>query len=137
MADDLIAPPTEPTQIDDWEAFDRIINNRGMSLQWIGYDSAPRGKANAVYENRTISLTGEQRAVNGVGRVSLSGAIVRVSRTEFIFRGTIIIADTPDEGRYCTQTKDWRFAITQNRKYWRLRDFEWCDSLTDYIDIYF
>ena len=24
-----------------------------------------------------------------------------------------------------------------NRRYWRMREFEWCDRLTDYIDIYF
>jgi hypothetical protein len=40
-------------------------------------------------------------------------------------------------GRRCEQTGEWRFAVTQNRKYWRLRQFEWCDYLTDYIDIYF
>ena len=53
------------------------------------------------------------------------------------FIGTIRIADTPDRGRLCEQTKSWRFAITQRRKYYRLREFEWCDGLTDYIDLHF
>lgn len=131
------APPLEPTKIEDWEAFDRIVNNSGLTLQWIDYDSAPRGHVLAAYENRVLTLQGEQRSASGTGRVTLSGAIVRVSSKEFIFRGNITIAHTPDEGRWCSEDKEWRFAITQNRKYWRLREFEWCDQLTDYIDIYF
>jgi len=27
--------------------------------------------------------------------------------------------------------------VTQNRRYWRIRTFEWCDDLTDYVDVYF
>ena len=29
------------------------------------------------------------------------------------------------------------FAITQNRKYWRLQQMESCGRLTDYVDIYY
>ena len=136
-ADEPSAAVTEPTKIEDWEAFDRILNNRGLTLQWIDYDAAPRGAVKVEFENRTLFLQGEQRSIDSSARVTLYGSIVRLSSDEYIFRGTILIDGTPDEGRYCTQTKDWRFAITQNRKYWRLREFEWCDGLTDYIDIYF
>ena len=55
----------------------------------------------------------------------------------FTFKGTIRIKDTPDRNRSCEKTKNWHFAVTQNRPYFRLREFEWCDYLTDYIDIYF
>ena len=41
------------------------------------------------------------------------------------------------QSRICEKTKDWHFAITQGRPYYRLREFEWCDGLTDYIDLYF
>ncbi len=47
------------------------------------------------------------------------------------------ILDAPDQGRACEADKSWHFAITQQRLYFRLREFEWCDRLTDYIDIYF
>jgi hypothetical protein len=136
-AEEPAAPRPEPTKIGDWEAFDRIVNNKGMTVQWIDFDGAPRGKADASFQNLILSLKGEQQAPDGVGRVSLSGTIARVDASEFIFKGQIIIEDTPDVGRRCDQTGEWRFAITQNRKYWRLRQFEWCDGLTDYIDIYF
>jgi hypothetical protein len=33
--------------------------------------------------------------------------------------------------------KAWHFAVMQNRPYWRLREFDWCEDLTDYVDIYF
>ena len=67
----------------------------------------------------------------------LDGTISEIGRDYFIFDGTIRIAETPDKGRLCEQTNTWRFAITQNRRFFRLREFEWCDGLTDYVDIYF
>jgi hypothetical protein len=126
-----------PTEIRDWEAFDRIVNNSGMTLQWIDYDDAPRGTVEAIFQNRILMLSGEQRAADGMGYVSFSGTISRVDKAEFLFNGTIIIHGSPDAERRCEKAGEWRFAITENRKYWRLRDFEWCDDLTDYIDIYF
>lgn len=126
-----------PTEIRDWEAFDRIVNNSGMTVQWIDFGGAPRGKIDAVFKNKILELRGEQKSLGGNGRAALSGHITRIDATEFIFEGTVIIQDTPDIGRRCKKDGSWRFAITQNRKYWRLREFEWCDDLTDYIDIYF
>ncbi len=125
------------TEIRDWEAFDRIVNNRGLTLQWIHYENAPRGTVEAAYKNRVLTLRGEQRAADNIGHVSFSGTVTRVDKSEFLFDGTIIINGTPDADRRCEKSGNWRFAITQNRKYWRLREFEWCDDLTDYIDIYF
>ena len=62
---------------------------------------------------------------------------LQIGEGYFILRGTVAITDTPDPGRECRADKNWRFAITQNRQYYRLREFEWCDGLTDYVDIYF
>jgi hypothetical protein len=131
--------PAQPktTQIKDRAAFERLIGNSGMTLQWISWDSPERGKIAVSYRNKLLSLKGEQRATNGSGRVSIDGVVSEVGKTDFIFNGTILIEDSPDSGRRCERTGDWRFAVTQNRKYWRLRQFEWCDGLTDYIDIYF
>ena len=47
------------------------------------------------------------------------------------------ITDTPDRGRTCERRKTWHFAVTQRRSFYRLREFEWCDGLTDYVDVYF
>jgi hypothetical protein len=130
--------PAQPaTEIKDRAALERLLGNSGMSVQWIGWTGAERGKIKPSWQGKTLLLKGEQHAKGAPGFVSVEGRVVRVSKTEFILEGTIVIKDTPDAGRACEKTGDWRFAVTQNRKYWRLREFEWCDDLTDYIDVYF
>lgn len=129
------APP--PTKVENRAALERLLGSSGISLQWISWTSKERGPVDFRWSGKTLFLKAEQRARGGPGLVSVEGRIVRIAKNEFILNGTIIIDDTPDAGRRCEKTGDWRFAITQNRKYWRLREFEWCDGLTDYIDIYF
>ena len=83
--------------------------------------------------NCSLAATGQRESSTD----AMIGLLVSELKKRGIgFDGTIRIADTPDRGRLCEQTKSWRFAITQRRKYYRLREFEWCDGLTDYIDIY-
>lgn len=133
------APPaaaaTNGTRILDRAAADRLLGARGVTLQWIDWDR--RGTLSARDEGGTIRLSGVQAAQDGLGRLTLEGEVVEIGADYFIFDGTIRIADTPDPGRLCEADKTWHFAITQNRPYWRLREFEWCDGLTDYVDIYF
>jgi hypothetical protein len=126
-----------PTKVQNRPALERLLGNSGLTLQWISWTSAERGKIKPYWKGKALFLKGEQRAKGAPGIVSVEGRVVRVARNEFILNGTIVIKDTPDAGRACEKTGDWRFAVTQNRKYWRLREFEWCDGLTDYIDIYF
>lgn len=126
--------PAFPTRVLDRAATDRLIANKGVTLQWIDWNT--RGTANARWDGEVLRLTGAQ-AKTGGGRLFLDGVVEEVGADYFTFRGTIRIEDTPDAGRFCEKTKSWHFAITQNRPYWRLREFEWCDGLTDYIDIYF
>lgn len=124
----------EPTRVLNRDALERLLANKGVTLQWISWDQ--RGTANARWEGDTLLLTAAQ-ARTGAGRFFLDGQVTEIGSDYFLFRGTIRIEDAPDPGRRCEATKDWRFAVTQNRPYWRLREFEWCDALTDYIDIYF
>lgn len=129
--------PAPPTKVENRAALERLLGSSGISLQWISWNAKERGPVDFSWIGKTLILKAEQRARGDEGLVSVEGRIVRVARNEFILNGTIIIDDTPDAGRRCEKTGDWRFAVTQNRKYWRLREFEWCDGLTDYIDIYF
>lgn len=132
------ASPVPPaTQVQDRAALARLTGNSGISLQWIGWGGAERGKVKARWEKKVLTLQGAQSSKDGSARVSVEGNVVSISKTEFVLDGTIIIENTPDIGRQCSKTGEWRFAITGRRKYWRLREFEWCDQLTDYIDIYF
>lgn len=128
------ASEAQATVVRDRAAAERLLANKGITLQWIGWNE--RGTAHARWQGNQLRLTGAQ-AKTGGGRLFLDGYVTAINESDFTFRGTIRIEDTPDAGRRCEMTKDWQFAVTQNRPYWRLREFEWCDGLTDYIDIYF
>jgi len=129
-------PHAGPTRILDSDAARRLLANKGVTLQWIGWNE--RGTATVTREaDGGWHLRAAQAQPGGPGRLWLDGAITEIGADYFTFEGTIRIADTPDAGRLCEKTKSWHFAVTQNRPYWRLREFEWCDGLTDYIDIYF
>ncbi len=129
------AHPGETTKILSHTDAERLLNNKGATLQWIDWDT--RGTAVVTPGDELWRLRAAQTARANKGRMMLDGALLEIGEGYFTFRGTIRIADTPDNGRMCEATKTWHFAITQNRRYYRLREFEWCDGLTDYIDIYF
>lgn len=128
-----LAPPST-TRVLDRAALDRLLANKGATLQWIDWNT--RGTAHARWQGELLLLTAAQ-AKTGGGRLFVDGAVEEIGRDYFTFRGTIRIEGAPDPGRRCEASRSWQFAVTQNRSYWRLREFEWCDGLTDYIDIYF
>lgn len=129
--------PSAPTRIRDAAAAQRLRANKGVTLQWIGWDRVPRGSAVVSVADGRWRLRAAQAQAGGPGRLFLEGQVTEIGRDYFLFDGAVRITDTPDAGRACEKRDVWRFAITQNRRYWRLRTFEWCDDLTDYIDIYF
>jgi len=123
------------TRILDESAANRLLSNKGLTLQWIDWDH--RGTATISRQSGVWKLHGRQAEANGPGLLALDGNITEIGADYFTFQGRISITDTPDTGRICSAEKTWHFAITQNRRYYRLREFEWCDELTDYVDIYF
>lgn len=129
------SPTPPPTVIRDRAAAERLMGNGGITLQWIDWDH--RGDLDVAMPGGTVFLKGGQRAASGRGTLSLDGYVTEVDRSRFRFHGRIVIRDTPDVGRVCVRDGDFTFAITQNRKYWRLQEMERCDGLTDYVDIYF
>jgi hypothetical protein len=137
VSDTAPPPPAatpQGTRVLDKDAAAKLVNNAGLTLQWIGWDR--RGTAYARFDGDVLRLTGRQSSEDGAGQLMLDGVVSEIGTDYFVFDGTIAITDTPDKGRDCRADKTWRFAVTQNRPYWRLREFEWCDRLTDYIDIY-
>ena len=125
-----------PKRALDRETLARLRGNSGITLQWIGWNE--RGFVEVREDERgAVLLRGSQIGADG-GHLQVAGTVVDAGRDYFLLDGTITISDAPDEGRSCRATRpDWRFAITQGRRYYRLRTFEWCDGLTDYVDIYF
>jgi hypothetical protein len=124
-----------PTRILDRGAAERLRRNKGVTLQWIDWNR--RGHAAVTVANGRWMLRAAQAEARGPGRLALDGTITEIGRDYFLFDGVVRITDTPDKGRTCEKRDVWRFAVTRNRPYWRIRTFEWCDRLTDYIDIYF
>lgn len=124
----------EPTTVLSERDAQRLSGASGITLQWISWDD--RGQVSAHADARGVwylsgSQTGEQ------GELKVDGIITEIGEGYFTLDGTVSIQNTPDAGRDCRAAKTWHFAITQNRRYYRLREFEWCDRLTDYVDIYF
>ena len=134
-----IAEPTplaavKATEVRDPLALRKLMGNSGITLQWIGWEK--RGKLKAVKQGEVVHLSGGQTGADGA-KLEIEGDVLAIDTKHFILRGRVTIKDSPDGERICVKDGDSEFAITQNRKYWRLREFEWCDQLTDYVDIYF
>jgi hypothetical protein len=128
------AAPPERTRVSSPRDAQRLLAAKGVTLQWIDWNT--RGSVRVV-RGPVWRLTATQAQARGPGRLYVDGTVVEIGAGYFVLRGTVRMTDTPDLGRRCEATKDWHFAVTQNRPYYRLREFEWCDGLTDYIDIYF
>ena len=125
----------EPTEILSQHDADRLLSPGGITLQWIGWGD--RGPVSITPDERGVWHVSGHQTGNGGGELEVDGTILEIGEGYFTLRGTIAISDTPDAGRECRADKTWHFAITQNRRYYRLREFEWCDGLTDYVDVYF
>jgi hypothetical protein len=135
VADPAPLAPVRATEVRDRAALERLRGNAGLTLQWIDWNK--RGILDVEQRGDVVHVKGTQLAPDGKGRLEVDGDILSIDATHFILRGRIAITDTPDAGRRCVKQGDSEFAITQDRKYWRMREFEWCDQLTDYVDIYF
>lgn len=130
----IAASPAEQTRIISRRDADRLAASKGVTLQWLDWNT--RGSVKVV-RGPLWRLSAAQAQAGGPGRLFVDGTITEIGRGYFTFSGTVRITDTPDSGRSCEATKDWHFAVTQKRSYYRLREFEWCDGLTDYVDIHF
>ncbi|SMH57928.1 caspase family protein [Azospirillum agricola] len=133
--------PIVSTIVTDRASKAKIMGNHGLTLQWL--DKGPIGRVAVTEKNGIITLKGRQ---GGYKRheddfVSLDGVITEINDKEFFFDGEINMKIYHiNGGNICTRSNKVRFAITENRKYWRMREPYMknpCDDATDYIDIYF
>ncbi|MEE4154258.1 MAG: hypothetical protein V2I27_08870 [Erythrobacter sp.] len=131
----LRAEEPAPTSVLSETDAERLRTVQGITLQWI--EANERGHVEVSVSDRGVwHLTGVQVDASGAS-VRVEGVITEIGEDYFLLDGTVAINDTPDPGRACSANKIWRFGATQRRSYYRLREFEWCDYLTDYVDIYF
>jgi hypothetical protein len=124
-----------PTMVSSQLDAQRLETVQGVTLQWISWEE--RGEVEiARSDEGHWWLRGGQKGDDGAS-LKLDGFILEIGKDHFLFDGRITIAGAPDADRLCDNHKVWRFEATQRRAYYRLREFEWCDYLTDYVDIYF
>lgn len=131
------APPPERTVVNDRAALQRLRRSSGITLQWISFETPGWGHVVATMRGGLLHLSGSQSERRGPGRLTLDGDVLRVDPRSFTFKGRIVITGAPDPGRNCVRDGTYEFRVTQRRRYWRLQDFEACDGLADYVDIYF
>ncbi|MVW79462.1 hypothetical protein [Bordetella sp. 02P26C-1] len=124
---------TQATEIRSQVAYERLVHNRGITLQWLWSDNL--GRLQVTNLDGFVSLAGSQ--VNQHGAVHLQGDVVSIDNKGFAFRGTILIEDAPEPGRRCERTGDFYFKASGKRRFWRLQQMQSCDHFTDYVDIYY
>ena len=125
-------PPTAVLSSLDAE---RLKTTQGITLQWISWEE--RGTVDITRSDEGHWWLRAEQSGEPEERLVLDGFIQEIGKDYFLFDGRITIKGAPDADRQCDQHKVWRFEATKRRSYYRLREFEWCDYLTDYIDIYF
>ena len=138
-----VAPPSSPrptatrTTIKDAGAKAKLLGKRRLTLQWLeGVGSVTVSEAGGL-----MRLKGTHSNPATGDHVTLDGIVTEIDKLHFIFDGTIVVrVSFTNNGEPCTRSGPMRFAITENRKYWRLRDPHMqspCGIQTDYVDIYF
>jgi hypothetical protein len=113
-----------------------LVGKHKLSLQWVGWDHF--GEVNIERKAEELSVKGNQRSKDSSNYVEIDGKISKFDKLSFTFIGTIVTQVSYADPQRCVREGQFTFAITQNRKYWRLQEMQSpCSSLTDYVDIYF
>jgi hypothetical protein len=125
------------TIVKDEQAKARLLGAHRLSLQWISWDYF--GRAVVTEKDGTMFITGEQKGRGTDDYLRIKGVITEVDTKEIKFRGTIETRVSHiNQGNPCKREGEMTFHITQNRKYWRLKEMDNpCDTATDYVDIFF
>ncbi|HDR1185463.1 hypothetical protein M8853_00400 [Pasteurella multocida] len=113
----------------------KLIGEHKFALQWISWDKF--GTAEISRDATGLVIKGEQE-LDG-NSVSLFGRIKVIDESAFLFTGEIVtIVYHVNKGKACTRHGTYEFRATDKRKYWSLQQMDSpCDSVVDYIDIFF
>lgn len=127
----------EKTVINSTKAKNMLLGRHSLSLQWISWDYF--GSATVSNKKGVFYLNGKQKSRKDSDYVEVSGVITEINDKNFKFNGTVTMQVSHiNGGAPCERSGDMTFAITGQRKYWRLQEMKSpCDVTTDYVDIYF
>lgn len=109
-----------------------------LSLQWISWEKF--GKITFKKVGDTIKCEGLQTSPdNETDYLKISGTVEVIDTKTLEFTGVILTKVYHlNNGEECRREGVYRFVATGSRKYWRMEDKKNpCDSVVDYIDIYF
>lgn len=116
-----------------------LLGKHRFALQWISWDYF--GTAIITDKKGVLYLKGEQKERGGGGGdfLTIDGTLTQIDEREFKFNGKIVTKVSHlNEGKPCPREGEMTFAITKNRRYWRLQDMQNpCDDVLDYVDIFF
>ncbi|MEJ7699418.1 MAG: hypothetical protein WKF71_07190 [Pyrinomonadaceae bacterium] len=127
----------DKTIINNQSAKKMLLGKHRFSLQWISWDYF--GTATVTDKKGVLYLKGEQKGRDRDDYLTIDGVVTQIDEKEFKFNGKIVTKVSHiNEGKLCPREGEMTFAITKNRRYWRLRDMQNpCDDLLDYVDIFF
>jgi hypothetical protein len=127
----------EKTKVNDAKMKTKLLGKHMFSLQWISWDYF--GSATVTENKGVLLLKGVQKSRENDDYVKIDGEITSIDSKSFVFVGTVETKISHiNNGKPCIRDGVMTFAITKNRKYWRLQDINNpCDDVADYVDIYF
>ncbi|MDQ3375174.1 MAG: hypothetical protein M3521_14975 [Acidobacteriota bacterium] len=127
----------DKTIINNQSAKKMLLGKHRFSLQWISWDYF--GTATVTDKKGVLYLKGEQKGRDRDDYLTIDGVVTQIDEKEFKFNGKIVTKVSHlNEGKPCPREGEVTFAITKNRRYWRLKDMSNpCDDVLDYVDIFF
>lgn len=128
----------DKTIINSESAKKMLLGKHRFALQWISWDYF--GTAIITDKKGVLYLNGEQKGRGGSDDfLTIDGVVTQIDEKKFKFNGKIVTkVSRLNEGKPCPREGEMSFAITKNRRYWRLRDMQNpCDDVLDYVDIFF
>jgi hypothetical protein len=132
-----IAAFAQKTLVNNPRAKAMLLGRHRLALQWISWNYF--GAATVAERGGVLTVRGEQKQRGGSDFVRINGTITEINAKDFKFDGTIVTQVSHiNNGQPCTREGAMTFKITGTRRYWRLAEMNNpCDSVTDYVDIFF
>lgn len=126
----------EKTVINSASAKKMLLGKHRFSLQWISWDYF--GIATVTDKKGVLYLKGEQKGRAADDYLTIDGIITQIDEREFTFNGKIVTkVSRINGGEPCPREGEMTFAITKNRRYWRLQDMRNpCEGVLDYVDVF-
>lgn len=118
-----------------------LSGKHGLTLQWIDWSNWGEVDFTPIDSN-TYSIKGsqvgnEQSSCPGCS-ISIEGTVFQVDGETLKFKGKIeSVVSHINNGEPCIKEGEFDFISTNGKRYWRCQSMISCDSVVNYVDIYF